>query len=653
MVRADLVTRRAQGRANGSPQDRVGSDLEEDAMAVGRRGFARGLQTHGSARVGPPVVGIVRGAVDPTSERRRVQRHAGGPWVQAGERGEEFVAHGVHRGAVVGNLHPNSFGEHASGAKQLLGRGEGFKGAGQRDHFGRVEGRDDDTGEVDQLGLDPVGAQADGEHPALASGALLQAAAVMRREDGIFEAERARGPGRGDFTHRVTQDGVGLETPVAQHGDESDLNEQVGRLRNIVARHAGALAALEHLGEDGAARDADEVCVGLVQGGLEDGVVQVEFSAHLPPLRPHAREHPYLAATDAIVGLDGGRDVALCEREQAVAQLLVSLRENAGTHGEVTALVDQARAQVGQRGSVSHEGQRLGRRDAQVLVGMGRNREEGGTVEFEGRGRCELGRLFDDHVGVGATVAKTIDGSPGRTGGRPRFGGLRNADAKLLEVDGRVELANRPMGEHRARLHAQRRLDQARNAGPSFQVPEVGLDRADGQGCFALPAVNRGQGATLERVTHCGSGAVGFDVGDARWIDLRALADAGRKSGLGSGVGDGNARGRTILVDAAAANDGADGVAIGEGPVEGLEQDDAGTLTATVAIGVGLEGFRATVGGQEMSLAHHDLVVGQQHQVHAAGHGQFTFTTTQGLAGEVDGDERGAAGRVYGHAGAL
>lgn len=71
---------------------------------------------------------------------------------------------------------------------------------------------------------------------------------------------------------------------------------------------------------------------------------------------------------------------------------------------------------------------------------------------------------------------------------------------------------------------------------------------------------------------------------------------------------------------------------------------------AAVAVGVRLEGLAPAVRREEVTFAHDDRVVGEQHHVHAAGERERTFLPTQRLAREVQRHERGRARRVHGQA---
>ena len=51
----------------------------------------------------------------------------------------------------------------------------------------------------------------------------------------------------------------------------------------------------------------------------------------------------------------------------------------------------------------------------------------------------------------------------------------------------------------------------------------------------------------------------------------------------------------SVLVHGAAANHGIDRIAVGQGPRERLQHDDAGAFAANIAVGPGIEGFAAPV----------------------------------------------------------
>ncbi|GAA2247555.1 hypothetical protein GCM10010232_38500 [Streptomyces amakusaensis] len=207
-------------------------------------------------------------------------------------------------------------------------------------------------------------------------------------------------------------------------------------------------------------------------------------------------------------------------------------------------------------------------------------------------------------------------------------------------------------GRHGVPLDGERGLQQARDAGGSFEVPDVGLHRADRQGRGACGAEDGPEGRGLDGVADRGAGAVQFDVADRVGGDPGAGVRGAEDGLLGGGAGRGEAGAAAVVVDGAAADDRVDPVAIGEGPVQWLEDDDTTALATYEPVGAFVEGEAAAVRGESAEAQRGDGAVGGQDEVDAAGERQLRLAARQALAREVDGDQGGGLARVHGEAGA-
>ena len=126
------------------------------------------------------------------------------------------------------------------------------------------------------------------------------------------------------------------------------------------------------------------------------------------------------------------------------------------------------------------------------------------------------------------------------------------------------------------------------------------IDAAVGPRPGPRPAL--AEGPRLDRVAERRAGAVGLDVLDVPGRDARRAIGVAEDRLLRLAVRRGQAVGAAVLVDGAAADHGADRVAVGQGARERLEHDDAGALAADVAVGAGVERLAAAVGGEEPRL---------------------------------------------------
>ena len=117
-------------------------------------------------------------------------------------------------------------------------------------------------------------------------------------------------------------------------------------------------------------------------------------------------------------------------------------------------------------------------------------------------------------------------------------------------------------------LQAERGLDQPGDAGRGLQVPDVGLDRADGAAARprAGPRPSTAPRAfSLDRIADRRAGAVGLDVAHVCRGDAGLPAGLAEHRLLGLAAGDGDPVGAAVLVDRGAADHGADRVAVGAG----------------------------------------------------------------------------------------
>ena len=205
---------------------------------------------------------------------------------------------------------------------------------------------------------------------------------------------------------------------------------------------------------------------------------------------------------------------------------------------------------------------------------------------------------------------------------------------------------------HQALVEHEHGLEQAGQAGNRLQVAEIAFHGPDEQGrAFRAQAGKHlADGPGFHGIAGGGAGAVRLHVAEVADIDVRGVVEGAQQRHLGVLVGEGDADGAAVGVDAGLVDDGVDVVAVGQGGVQGLEQQRHPALGPDIALGVGGEDLAAAVGGQHVGLGEaHEGQRAAQH-VHAAGDGHGRLARGQGLAGLVQGDQGRGAGRVDGHA---
>ncbi|CAM5707054.1 hypothetical protein MAUB1S_11643 [Mycolicibacterium aubagnense] len=187
-------------------------------------------------------------------------------------------------------------------------------------------------------------------------------------------------------------------------------------------------------------------------------------------------------------------------------------------------------------------------------------------------------------------------------------------------------------------LQRQHDLDQAGDAGRGFEMSDVGLRRAHQQRPVRVPAgAVGGRGRLhLDRVPERGTGAMRLQVVDVAAAESGAGQSRVDKTLLRTTIGDGQATGGTVLVDRGAADDGGDAVAVALRIAEPLEDQDATTFTADVAVGGRIERLAAAVGRQHPRAGRRDDGRRAQQHVDATGQGHIAVARMQGLHGLVD-----------------
>ena len=183
-------------------------------------------------------------------------------------------------------------------------------------------------------------------------------------------------------------------------------------------------------------------------------------------------------------------------------------------------------------------------------------------------------------------------------------------------------------------LQRQDHLEDAGDTGRGFQMADVRLGRADQQRPVPIAALTE-------------DGCRGLDLDGVaqrcpRPVRLEVVHLGGRHPGrrqrlgddplLGDAVGHRQTARCAVLVDRATADDGSDPVAVADRVLETLDDDDATTLAADVAVGGRVERLAPAVGRQHPRLREGDHGRRREHGIGAAGQSEVAFPQAQGLA---------------------
>ena len=170
---------------------------------------------------------------------------------------------------------------------------------------------------------------------------------------------------------------------------------------------------------------------------------------------------------------------------------------------------------------------------------------------------------------------------------------------------------------------------------------------------FASGAEHRTCGLGLDRVAQRCPGAVRLQVSDVAGFEVGALQRIGDNPLLGNAVRHRQATRCAVLVDRAAADHGPNPVTVADRVLEALDDDDAATLAAHVAVGGRVECLAPAVGREHVRAGERDHGRRGEQDVRAAGQREVTFSQAQRLARLMDCHQRRAARRVDGDRGTL
>ena len=222
----------------------MGTQLDEVGVAVLQHSADRRLEENGGAGVLPPVGGAGLVSLQLFTGNRRIQRKRRRFRRQPLEGVEEVVLHDVHVVRVIGHLH-GQIPVEDPGLVQLPGdivEEVAVAGDGHRRRAVDRSHRHPSSELVEHLPTDRLhqrfGVEADGEHPALPTGALLESAPVVDHLDRLLEGEQTGQMMGGDFACAVADYGIRSYAELLELLGQRDLNGEVGRLRDLRLRHA-------------------------------------------------------------------------------------------------------------------------------------------------------------------------------------------------------------------------------------------------------------------------------------------------------------------------------------------------------------------------------------------------------------------------------
>ncbi len=387
-----------------------------------------------------------------------------------------------------------------------------------------------------------------------------------------------------------------------------------------------------------------DVAIARLDRRPEDGLALEQRSRHPVPLRPLTREHE----DDSPRSVDGvqrarvDRGTALpCEEAR---ERTIELRVRARDDGQPLRRPAAARRPLCAEGrerrapSVrSQGGPKVEDRRPERLRALG-----GDGEDLRPRGRP----LLEYDVAVGAAQAEGADpGDQALLRGGPGAQGRGHREAQLCERGVRVRRLEIEVRRQLTVLDRQSCLEEAHDAGRSFEVSDVGLCRADEKGeAFGAPCAQHGpERPGLDGIAERRARPVGLDVLDRRQGHPGAAIGGAQHRLLRPGIGSGHPVAGTVVVDGAAANHTIDGIPIGHRAGQRLEDGDPAPLASDVAVGAGIERITMSVRRERAEAGHPQRALRRHVEVDGADQRQRRLSPTQAITGEVGHGEPGRA----------
>ena len=479
---------------------------------------------------------------------------------------------------------------------------------------------------------------------------LHQCAALGHQTHGILQRHHSRQRGGDKLADAVADQGRWLQATCLPHAGQRVLDAEGGRLRDLGLRQPLGVVTEE----DAASVESDmafERSEAFVVGGAELGHRFVDRAAHAHVLPALARE--------------GEDECGLGRRQRARARFRpfgaaqFGQRGGRGVRHDIRALREVAPPDIERVCQIGHI-------DAGVVFDEGRQlfdlhlqrrrraRRQPQPLRPAERGtRRRKRRLFEHHVGVGAADAERAHTGAARRGAA-RPGAARGLHDKraALESDLRVDLLEIDARGQALVHQRQRCLDDTGGTGSDHHVAGVALQRADGTESLVVRVAAEGlrECGHFDWITQGRRRAVRFDIGDAARIDAGVFECRGDDGSLAGHAGCREAGlVGAVVVDADAADDGVDGVAVGDGVGQALEGHHRGAVGEHGALRVGVEAARVPVRRQHRAFLMQVAAVGWARERRTAGQRQAAMPGAQRVESLRDGDQRRRAGGVHAH----
>ena len=241
---------------------------------------------------------------------------------------------------------------------------------------------------------------------------------------------------------------------------------------------------------------------------------------------------------------------------------------------------------------------------------------------------------------------KTVDDGPQP---RPQF--AIDRERSRFEMDVGVGAGHMQGRDELSMPHLQHHFHQPRNAGGRFEMPDVGLGGAQRA---ELPFDRVGgerllQAVDFDGIAQRGTGAVCFDVADVARIHPRLVECFAHHRSLRTRVRHHETVGTATVVHLRRQNDAMHGVAVGNGAIQRLEQDNRGALARNEPGTAFAEASATAVAGKHAQRTQVVIRRGVQIQVDPTDERSLARATAQLFTGLMDRGQRRRTHGVHRH----
>ncbi|CAM5236880.1 hypothetical protein SALBM311S_04720 [Streptomyces alboniger] len=645
------------GRLHRNRQHRVRAHLQEQRVPLGQQTPRRLLEQDRVAEIAVPVTRVHR-LVQPRPGQRGEHRDVGGSRCDGGQSLGQPLLDRLDMRGVRGVVHWDGPGPDVISLAVGDQLPQGVRLTADH-HLRRTVHRGDiDTAlpAADQLPNLPD-RQRHRHHATLAGKRPDGLAAQRDHAGGVLQGERTRHTRRGDLTLTVTHHGRGPHTGRPPHLGQRHHHREQHRLDHIHPIEVLTTQLLEQIPLD----EPRQRCGTLTHPLREHRTRIQQLDRHPRPLRPLPRKHEHRtrSALDSPAcdharrgGVRPGQ--SLQPRQQLLpvpAQHHTPMLEPRPRSRQRPSHVRRFSIRAG-----PHAFPQPRRLPPQRVLGLGRQHQRHHTRRrrpgLDLPYRFRLGCLLQQHMGVGPAHAERRHTGPAwPVTLRPLPGLGQQPHNPRRPVHVRTRRIHVQRGRKYAVTHGEDHLDDTGDTGGGLRVPDVRLDRPQPQRPILRPPppIGRDERLRLDRVTQRRTSPVRLHHVHITGRQPRVRQRSPDHPLLRRPIGSRQTIARPVLIDGRTPHHRQHPMPVPPRVGQAFQDQHPHTLTGPEPVGAVGERLAAAVLREAALAAEGDEGVRGGHDGGAAGEGHVALALPQRLRGQVQGDQRGRAGRVDRH----